>query len=102
NPVEPGPGLVGDEELELGAAERRNEGSDPEEKNENSVVEREDPERPPHVEVAEEALAPLRLDEDPRDQESREDEEQVDAEHAVAGHGLDRALHAVRRLHDRQ
>ena len=63
----------------------RDRRQDEEENREHPVVEREDAQRPSHVEVAEVAGPPLGVDQQSRDEEAREDEEQIDAPDPVVG-----------------
>ncbi len=83
DPIGPDPSLVARRLLEPRQIKRWGEGKYEEEHEEDGVIERENPQDPAHVEIAEVMAGALRVVQDPGDQIAREDEEEVDSIEAV-------------------
>ena len=95
--VEPSPGLAIHEEVERRPPQQRDQRGHEEEECQHAVVEREDAQDAPHVEVAEVVRLVAGVIEDAGDEEAGQDEEQVDAVGPVIGHADDGALDPVGR-----
>ncbi len=101
--VAPEPELLAPELRELRGPPRDEARGDEEDDQQERVVEGEDAQHAPHVEVLVVAGAPPRAEEDPGDQEAGEDEEQVDPRPPHPGHrqqGL--AGEGLRRMTERE
>ena len=97
--VEPSPGLAVHQVVERRPPQQRDQRGHEEDERQHAVVEREDAQEAPHVEVAEVVRLVAGVVENAGDEEAGQDEEQLDAVGPVVGHADDGALDPVGRQH---
>ena len=97
--VEPRPCLAVYQVVQRRPPQQRDQRRHEEDERQHAIVEREDAEEAPHVEVAEVVRLVVGVVEDASDQEAGQDEEQLNAVGPIVGHADDGAFDPVARRH---